>query len=214
MKAKLVVIEGIDGAGTTTQSLRLRDALVARGERCHLTCEPTRGPIGSVIRLALTGRLSLCTGTGKTESENEAGEEALYALLFAADRLDHLLNEIQPALDAGIHVITDRYYLSAFASQSTRCDLGWLRQLNSRCTRPHITFLLDADPEVCLERISKERHGRERYEKLEQLQAIRNNYLHIAEALRAEGEQIIQIDASNPVEIVHEQILSEVVDGD
>ncbi|NQT18195.1 MAG: dTMP kinase [Planctomycetes bacterium] len=210
MEAKFIVIEGIDGTGTTTQSLRLRNALVARGERCILTSEPTPGPIGSVIRLALGGRLSLCPATNAAP----AGEEALYALLFAADRLDHLLNEINPALDAATHVVTDRYYLSSFAYQGTRCDLAWLRQLNARARKPDVTFLFDADPAVCLERIGKERHGRERYETLEHLRAIRDNYLRIAEILRTEGEQIVLIDATKPIEAVHEEILRHVLSAD
>jgi dTMP kinase len=207
MEAKFIVIEGIDGTGTTTQSSRLRDALVAHGERSILTSEPTGGPIGSVIRLALGGRLSLCRATGAPP----AAEESLYALLFATDRLDHLLNEINPALDAGIHVVTDRYCLSSYAYQSTGCDLAWLRQLNARARTPDITLLFDADPAVCLERIAKERHQRERYEKLEDLRAIRENYLRIAEILRAEGERIVHIDATRPIEAIHEEILGHVL---
>ena len=203
MEAKFIAIEGIDGAGTTTQAIRLRDALIERGEKCALTCEPTRGPVGSVIRLALSGRLRL--------SPNDTQrEESVLGLLFAADRLDHLLNEVYPALEAGSHVVTDRYYLSSFAYQSARCDLAWLRQLNSQCPRPTVTFLLDVDPEVCLRRIRKDRHGRDRYEKLEQLQTIRSNYLRIAEILRSEGEQIVRIDAAKPAEAVSDEILAHV----
>ena len=219
MEAKFIAIEGIDGAGTTTQSARLRDALAARGERCLLTCEPSRGPVGTLIRLGLSGRLALCPAGGSSAiamAPAKAGEdeEGLYGLLFAADRMDHLLNEINPALQAGSHVVTDRYYLSSFAYQSTRCDLAWLRQLNLHCRKPHVTFLLDADPAVCLQRIGNDRHGRDRYEKLEQLQVIRDNYLKIAEILGGEGERIVQLDGAGPAEAIHEAILKEIMSGD
>ena len=202
MEAKFIVLEGIDGAGTTTQGARLRDAFINSGRRVVLTCEPTDGPVGSIIRRVLRGKLKLHTG-----GQDESGEEALLALMFAADRLDHSLNLIEPALREGTHVVSDRYYLSSFAYQSTHCDLAWVRELNSRCRRPDITFLLDADPEMCLERIGKARVGLERYETLERLNLIRKNYLDIAAILRAGEEKIIQLDAAQPIEQTHKQIM-------
>ncbi|HUW33406.1 MAG TPA: dTMP kinase [Planctomycetota bacterium] len=202
MDAKLIALEGIDGTGTTTQSGLLRDAVLARGEPCIATFEPTRGPIGSLIRLALAGRVTL--------SPPESGrrrEEFTYGLLFAADRMDHLLNEIEPALHGGSHVVTDRYYLSSFAYQHLECDVAWLRQLNAHCRPPDVTFLLDAEPEVCLGRICRGRHHRDRYEQIEKLESIRTNYLEIAELLRAGGEQITVINAEQSVQAVHNDIM-------
>jgi len=202
MDAKFIALEGIDGTGTTTQLALLRDALVARGEPCVATCEPTRGPIGCLIRLALAGRVTL--------SPPESGrrrEEFTYGLLFAADRLDHLLNEVEPALASGSHVVTDRYYLSSLAYQHLECDVAWLRQLNAHCRRPDVTFLLDADPEVCMDRIARGRHNRDRYEQLGKLTAIRTNYLKIAEILRADGEEIVVINAEQSLQSVHNDIM-------
>ena len=202
MDAKFIALEGIDGTGTTTQLSLLRDALVARGEPCIATYEPTRGPIGSLIRLALAGRITL--------SPPESGrrrEEFTYGLLFAADRMDHLLNEIEPALASGSHAVTDRYYLSSLAYQHLECDIAWLRQLNSHCRRPDVTFLLDADPEVCMDRISRGRHHRDRYEQIGKLATIRTNYLKIAELLRADGEEIVVINAEQSVQSVHNDIM-------
>lgn len=203
MDARFIALEGIDGSGTTTQTVRLREAITARGARCVGTFEPTRGPVGSIIRLALNGRLLF-----SPPPSGAAGEESLYALLFAADRLDHLFNEIEPALRAGSFVVSDRYYLSSFAYQSLGCDLAWLRQLNSRCRRPDATFLLDADPRVCLDRIEHDRHGRDRYEDLKKLQAIRDNYLRIADVLRADGEEIVVVDGTHPIDRVHAEIVA------
>jgi dTMP kinase len=130
--------------------------------------------------------------------------------MFAADRLDHQINEIQPALDAGVNVISDRYYLSSYAYQSLQSDLSWVRQLNSRCQAPHLTVLLDAAPELCLQRMKKERHGHERYEKLEQLHKVRRNYLDIAAALSSEGENVVKLDAALSIDDIHERIRAEV----
>ena len=204
MDAKFIVLEGIDGTGTTTQAGLLRESLVAGGGRCILTCEPSRGPIGSLIRLGLSGRLEL-----SPEDGSRRREEYTYALLFAADRMDHLLNEVEPALKAGSHVVTDRYYLSSLAYQHLECPLEWVRALNSHCRRPDVSFLLDTEPEVCLERIAKGRHMRDRYEQLEKLAIIRTNYLKVAEILRADGEDVILIDASQSIQAIHNEILKD-----
>lgn len=205
MDARFIALEGIDGTGTTTQGAMLRNWLTAQGQRCVLTAEPTRGPIGVIIRLGLTGRLRFLPG-----AREHGGDEATYALLFAADRVDHLLNEIEPALESGAWVVTDRYYLSSLAYQHLECDVEWLRQINRYCRRPDVTFLLDAAPELCLERIGKGRNNLERYEQLEKLNAIRRNYLEISKILRADGEEIVVIDASQPPDAVHREIIARI----
>src|SRR5574341_1198614 len=91
----LIALEGIDGAGTTTQAALLCDWLRGMGTRVHRTQEPSAGPIGQLLRLLLRGPLRV--------------DPAAVALLFAADRLDHLAREIEPQLASGAHVVTDRY---------------------------------------------------------------------------------------------------------
>src|ERR1700761_1561558 len=98
MHSRFVVIEGIDGAGTTTQSQRLVRALTAHGQSALATHEPSRGPIGLHLREILAERVPL-----------HGDAAAQLALLFAADRLDHLGREVRPALVAGTWVICDRY---------------------------------------------------------------------------------------------------------
>src|SRR5579883_392989 len=119
---KLIVLEGVDGAGKTTQAKALGDFLTARGEVVHLTAEPSRGLVGQLLRRSLTGQEPGLNGD-------------IMALLFAADRLDHLAREILPELMAGHHVITDRYYHSSFAYQGQESDLSWVQQLNQRARR-------------------------------------------------------------------------------
>src|SRR6218665_1791663 len=99
--SKFVVIEGVDGAGTTTQSHRLLRALSERGVEVHMTREPSTGPIGTLLRQALTHRLVTPGG--------HAMRWETMALLFAADRTDHVQVEIEPALRQGKFVVCDRY---------------------------------------------------------------------------------------------------------
>jgi len=204
MNPKFIVIEGIDGTGTTTQIAAVCRELGKRGVRCLATREPSNGPVGSLIRLGLTGRLVF-----SKHQQDAKGEEIIYALLFAADRADHVRNEIEPSLAAGAWVVSDRYYLSSLAYQNIECDLDWLRALNSKFRRPDITFLLDMEPSLCLERISRDHraHDPEKYEQLDKLKSIRANYLSIAEILRSEGETIIQIDAAQPALDVTAEIM-------
>src|SRR5713101_5144548 len=97
-KGRFIVLEGIDGAGTTTQAQLLSAELRRDGHLVLTTREPSDGPVGTLIRQALTGRLSLPERAGPLSDET-------LALLFAADRLDHLQAQILPALQRGEVVI-------------------------------------------------------------------------------------------------------------
>src|SRR5206468_8453057 len=141
-----IVLEGPDGAGISTQTALLRDALVARGIKAFATKEPTSGPIGSVIRQALAHRL--------VYPPSQPIEHEVMALLFAADRLDHVRADILPRLDMGVHVICDRYRLSSYAYQGLTAGLEWVRALNSRALPPDLTLFIDAPPDVSQRRIA------------------------------------------------------------
>ena len=131
-RGKFVVLEGMDGAGTTTQAARLAEALRARGVHVRLTREPSDGPIGMMVRQVLTGRIVSPAG--------RAPGWATMALLFAADRMDHVESEIEPFLLAGGTVISDRYDASSLAYQSvisgrggSRPSSGSARSTATRC---------------------------------------------------------------------------------
>lgn len=146
-----VVIEGIDGAGTTTHARRLADALRSRGHDVRLTCEPSDGPIGVLIRSVLEGELRVADGPPR------ALDWSTMALLFAADRLDHVRTLIAPALAEGAVVVSDRYDLSSLAYQSVTAPspdaaLPWIRELNCHALRPDLTIVLDVPPEVAEQR--------------------------------------------------------------
>lgn len=98
-----IVLEGVDGAGTTTHTKLLAASLGARGLPVHTTREPSDGPIGVMIRQILTGRLVVPGMNGPRPPTWKT-----MALLFAADRADHVEAEIEPNLRDGVTVISDR----------------------------------------------------------------------------------------------------------
>jgi dTMP kinase len=141
------VLEGIDGAGTTTLSARLVSALRERNIAVHGTREPSDGPVGMLLRQMLTGRL-----VTPTAAPGSALSAPRMALLFAADRLDHLEAEVLPRLARGECVVSDRYDHSTVAYQSVTAQgpgsIPWLRELNRFARRPDLTIVLDVSPEV------------------------------------------------------------------
>ena len=146
-----IVIEGVDGAGTTTQVAQLAAALRARNA-VRETREPTAGPVGGLLRLALTGRLV----TPGPFGVHAPGWKTL-ALMFAADRLDHIEAEIAPLLEEGVCVLSDRYYHSSVAYQSRSAGgdpdaIAWIRAINSHARRPDLTIVLDVSAQVAAQR--------------------------------------------------------------
>src|SRR5690349_17792060 len=150
---KFIVLEGVDGAGTTTHTKLLADRLRDAKLPVRTTAEPSAGPVGALLRLSLTGRV--------VAGAQAPGWNTL-ALLFAADRLDHLDVEILPNLRDGVNVICDRYDYSSVAYQSVAGDgpdtIGWIRELNRYSRRPDLAIVLDVSPEVAADR-RRRRHG-------------------------------------------------------
>jgi dTMP kinase len=147
-----VVVEGIDGSGSTTHTKLLGKALRQRGLGVVETCEPSAGPIGGLIRQVLQRRLFVADATGPRDFA-----WSTMALLFAADRMDHLDSTIVPALREGKIVLSDRYDLSSLAYQSVTAPNGekvvpWIRELNAAALRPDLTIVIDVPVEVAEER--------------------------------------------------------------
>ena len=198
-----IVLEGPDGAGISTQTALLRDALAARGLKAFATKEPTAGPIGAVIRQALSHRL--------VYPPSQPVSDEVMALLYAADRLDHVRADILPRLEAGTHVVCDRYRLSSYAYQGLSAGQEWVRALNSRAMPPDLTLFLDVPPEVSQRRIASRGGYVELYETEERLRPIFANYLSLIEELRREGERIVTLDGTGTIETVSAGILAEVL---
>lgn len=135
-----VVLEGIDGCGKSTQAKLLYDWMIKGGKRAELTAEPTRDGIGNLIREILSG--------------NEKVDPKTLALLFTADRYEHLKNKIELAISDGKVVISERYYHSTIAYQSAQgVDRKWLTELNSFARKPDLVIFLDIKPGIAIRRI-------------------------------------------------------------
>lgn len=193
------MLEGPDGAGISTQTALLRSGLAARGLSVIATKEPTTGPIGLVIRQALTHRLVY-------PPDEPIGDDVL-ALLYAADRLDHVRADILPRLEAGTHVVCDRYRLSSYAYQGATLGQEWVGALNSRAMPPDLTLFIDVPPEVSQNRIASRGEYVELYESEEKLKPVYENYLSLIESLKANGEKIVTIDGTLPIGVVAANIL-------
>ena len=192
------MIEGLDGAGTTTQVRRLVEHLNAKGQRAHATREPSDGPVGKLIREMLTGGHAI---TGEKLSQSTFG------LLFAADRLDHLQREVEPKLAAGTWVVSDRYYHSSLAYQGTGADRDWIGMINARARKPDITLFLKVRPEVAAERRVAAGRTQELFEDLEMQREVDAGYRATIDELTAQGEKIISIDGEQSEDDVFVEIV-------
>lgn len=202
-----VVIEGLDGAGTTTQSKLLNAALEEKGHRTLLTREPSDGPIGTLIRQMLSRRI-----VAPVDGVDETINRESLALLFAADRLDHLHVSIEPALREGAFVVSDRYYASSLVYQgdvdeSDTFDIEWVRTLNARARQPDLTIFLEADAELCTQRMAA-RHSRDIYESRAKLDRLATRYDQVMNELAGDGENVVRLDAKESIESLHQIILT------
>ncbi len=202
-EGKFIVLEGIDGAGTTTQAQMLHDHLVGRSLSGWLTREPTDGPLGGFIRDALSGAVRTAEG------ERFAPSESAFCLLFAADRLEHS-RVIEEMRAQGRHVVCDRYIMSSIAYQSRGPDISAERviEINHGCARPDITFLLGVRVEECLRRLDGRGDSPTIYEKKDLLEAINRNYRTVRPVYEQYFGRLIEVDGMQTPEKVHEEIAS------
>src|SRR5689334_15406985 len=186
---RLLVLEGLDGAGTTTQARRLVEHLRARGDAAHLTREPSDGPIGRLIREMLVGQHAI---------PEQTIAQSTFGLLFAADRMDHLQREVEPQLAAGATVISDRWYHSSLAYQGTGADRDWIAALNARARRPELTIFLEVRPEVAAQRRVAAGRVQELFEDVRMQEEVAAGYRATITELRAQGERIEVVDGEAP----------------
>ena len=192
MKAAFVVIEGLDGAGTTTQCVAIARELRAQGRQVVTTREPSDGPIGKMIRQALTGQLGL------SAKKKPLTPETL-ALMFAADRVDHVAREIEPALANGAVVLSDRYLLSSLAYQGAQVPIDWVAEINVRARVPDLTLFLEIDPEMGAQRRAVRGGKRELYETRAIQRRTARQYLAAIALRRKAGEKIVILDGGASV---------------
>jgi dTMP kinase len=197
VRGRFLVLEGLDGAGTTTQTAELARRLRARGIPAVATAEPTRGPVGSLIRLALTDRLKGPKGRDF--------DRAALALLFAADRLDHVTTEILPRLADGRWVVSDRYVLSSLAYQTLDLPAAFVEAINARAPAPDLTLFLDVPPEVALRRRRAEGSPAEIFERLPLQRRVASTYRRAIAGGSARGPVRV-VDGTLSVGAVAEEI--------
>ncbi len=198
-----IVIEGIDGAGTTTQGDRLCAALRRSGRAVHRTHEPSDGEIGQLVRRAL-----------RHETKNRLSARQV-ALLFAADRLDHCRNEIGVALARGDTVVCDRYLGSSLTFQvidgAGDFDADWVRSLNQPIITPDLSLLIDVPVEVSLSRIIARGKPIERFEVAETLTKVRERYLKVFTAETAGLGEVQIIDGTPDAHTVAFEVIGRVM---
>ena len=185
----LICIEGLDKSGKTTQSLLLVEALKREGFDAVYTSEPSSGEIGKFIKRYVLGQ--------KEKRIPVVAE----ALLFAADRAEHVEREIKPLLEEGKIVISDRYIYSSIAYQGAAgLDIGWIEEINRMALEPDLAIYIDVPVEVVIRRFKK---GKDRtiMENPEVQRSVREIYLKLVK----EGK-LIMIDGNRSIKSVFSQI--------
>ncbi|TFG01906.1 MAG: dTMP kinase [Promethearchaeota archaeon] len=185
-KSVFIVLEGLDGSGTTTHSRLLEGFLKNEKLKVHLTQEPSKNEIGVLLRKFL---------------KDNSIPPTTDALLFAADRDLHYHNEIKKKLDEGYIVISDRYLESSIIYQSLQSDeisIDWIEELNKFVGQPDLTIILDIDPRISLARKSG---ALEKFEETPFLDKVRDLYLK-----RAKKKGYFVINTDDIIEFTQKQI--------
>ena len=207
-RGRFITFEGIEGSGKSTQLSRLAAWLAGKGVPVEVTREPGGTRLGATIRSLL---LDPDTGTIAPEAE---------LFLYLADRSQHVVERIEPALRLGSVVLCDRHTDATLAYQGAMRGLGVerLRELNRLATRglvPDRTLLFDLPATAGLERAAARRSRLElKGDRIEQEpidfhEGIRAAYLALA---RSEPERFVVIDATLSEEAVHERVIASIGD--
>jgi dTMP kinase len=194
---RFIVLEGGDGAGTTTQLRRLGEALSRAAVPHWITAEPTDAPEGRLIRRILSGDLPRDSGT--------------LAHLFAADRNEHLRSPggIVDRIERGEAVICDRYVLSSLAYQGVACGRDLPADLNARFPLPELLLFFDIDPESSMGRL-RSRERLEIFEALPFQEKVREAYRAEISRYSSSGMRIAVLDASLAVDELSHAIFAAV----
>ncbi|MFH1125762.1 MAG: dTMP kinase [Candidatus Altiarchaeota archaeon] len=182
-----IVFEGIDGCGKSTQAKLIADWFQANGKEVLLTAEPTKGGMGIFLREILAG-------------SREVDPKTL-ALLFTADRYEHLASEVEPALKRNVIVVSERYYHSTVCYQAAQgVQWNWLMDINKFARKPDYTFLLDVPPKEAIRRkVAKEIFEEENF-----LEKVRENYLKL-------NRKVIRIDGRQKPEKIFSEVKKKII---
>jgi len=188
-KGVFIVIEGLDGSGKTTQAKTLT-AKLCRTHNAIYTAEPSKGKIGMFIR-------------NRVLYGEKRPPTAIEALLFAADRIEHVQNEVLPALAEGRVVICDRYVYSSLAYQgSAGLNLDWIETINQHALKPDLALFIDVDPEAVQARLKSRKSVMENLETQRKVREIYQKFI--------EKGKLIRVNGDKPKNMVADEILSAV----
>ncbi len=203
MLGKFIVFEGIDGSGTTTQTELLNSFLLDKNISSVTTCEPSSGPIGNMIREGFKKRVSFV-------KDNKLFDEQM-AYLFAADRHDHLYNEVDGIYELnkkGITTISSRYFFSSLVYHVNNDDeYNFVKKLNEKFPLPDLTIYIDNPVDVSLKRIALRAH-RDTYENKEKLEKVKLNYKRV---FGEYSENLLIVDGSKSIKEIHDEIKKRVL---
>ncbi len=186
-----ICIEGIDASGKSTQARWLVRNLCRRGFDAIYTTEPSKGEVGNFIRrhvLQLRRRVPA----------------VVEALLFAVDRIDHVESGIEPALESGRIVVSDRYVYSSLAYQGAAgLDIDWIERINRMALQPDLAIYIDVPPEIVVKRMRRKRSVMETFENQRR---VREVYMKLVRQRR-----LVLIDGNKPPREVTQNILAAVL---
>jgi len=209
IEGQLIVLEGVDGAGTTTHTRLLAQWMESRGLPVKATREPSDGPIGMLLRQIITGRVVVPGIRGPRPPS-----WSTMALLFAADRLDHIEAEITPNLLDGVTILSDRYDHSSVAYQSItgggeKDVVEWVASLNRFARRPDLTIVLDVPADTARTRRRSRPGASELYDD-DELQAQLVAFYRDVERWFP-SDQVVHVDANRSVDEVAKDIRDHVM---
>jgi dTMP kinase len=175
-KGVFIVIEGLDGSGKTTQAKTLT-AKLRRTHNAIYTAEPSKGKIGMFIR-------------NRVLYGEKRPPTAIEALLFAADRIEHVQNEVLPALAEGRVVVSDRYVYSSLAYQgSAGLNLDWIETINAHALKPDLALFIDVDPEAVQARLKSRKSVMENLETQRKVREIYQKFIEKGELISIDGDK-------------------------
>jgi dTMP kinase len=201
MKPLFIVLEGIDGSGTSTQAELLQSYFINHQQKARLSPEPSDGIIGQLIRQGMQSPIFNISNSQHFDQQ--------MAYLFAADRYHHLYNEDNGVFKSieqeNSHVITTRYYFSSFAYNGyTQEDWEFIARLNHNFPNPDLVIYCDLPVEISLSRI-QDRSTKEIYETKEKLSQVRQNYHRL---FKEYSERLLMIDATQAKTEIHQTIVN------
>ncbi len=187
-----IVVEGGDGAGTTTQSKKLAEELDAHWTAEHGARRPDGGCVGDKIEEMISSR--------------DYSAEAV-ALAFATDRMLHLEEDVLPRLENGEVVVSDRYMYSSIVYQSLMgADRDWVENINRYALTPDLAIVLDVDADIAMSRVESRGEDDNIFEQLSFQEKVVLKYRELAR----QNSECVRVDSSKPIEDVFEQIMSEI----